>query len=365
MEVGLEHGQRAGDLIEANLKLYFHRFQDEWGVPREEVLRRARKYEAVIWEEEADYGEAMRGVAEGSGLPLDEIVALNVRYEIVYSEYTKLGMERRGLPPPSGCTSIGLLPQRTEEGRLLMAQNWDWIPGVKGLVVQFRIRDGPEVLAFTEAGIVGGKIGLNSHRLGLLINGLVSNEDRWDRLGMPFHVRCWRVLQSETLEEAARHIRENPGSCSANFLLGRVHGGTAELLDLESSPVGVGDLHPEGGVLTHTNHFHRPEDLGIWQPLIEDKTSTFERQSRADEILKSALREGGRVAFEDVRSLLRDHRGRPKSVCRHKEDLVELPPVQRYETVASVIVDVGGGTLQVAEGRPCETAYELFALETQ
>ncbi len=360
-EVGLAHGQAARDLIEANLQLYFHRFQKEWGLPREEILRRARMYEAVIWDQEPDYGDALEGVAEGSGLPLEDLIALNVRYEIVYSEHTKLGKAQRGAPPPGECTSFAVLPERAG-GRLVLAQNWDWIPGIRGLVLQTRVRDGPEVLAFTEAGIVGGKIGLNEHRLGLLINGLLSNEDDWERLGTPFHVRCWRVLQSETVDEARERLEGSAGSCSANFLLAQWGGGEAVAVDVESSPVGTAELRPEEGVLTHTNHFHCEAELGIWQPLILEKTSTFDRHDRIGALMAERLGSGTFDA-EAAIQLLSDHHGRPKSLCRHQEDLVDWPEEQRYETVASVVLDLDARSMLLAPGPPCETEYHRYALE--
>ncbi|MFQ5838426.1 MAG: C45 family autoproteolytic acyltransferase/hydrolase [Thermoplasmata archaeon] len=359
-EVGLLHGELAKDLIQANLKLYFHRFRNEWGLPKEEVLRRARIYEKVIEEVDGAYAEAMAGVAEGSGMSPLEIVALNVRYEIVYSEYSKVGRE---LGLPSGCTALSLLPSKTREGHVLMAQNWDWIPGVEGLVQQYRLPGAPEVLAFTEAGIVGGKMGLNSSGLGLLINGLVSNEDNWERLGMPFHVRCWRILRASTLEEASLHVRNSRGSCSANFLMGQALGKEAEVLDLEACPVGTGELRPEDGVLVHANHFHEAEALGIWQPLMEERTSTFQRQERMDELLGQELEDEGRVGLGHVKRFLRDHEGRPNSICRHQE--VNLPEVQRYETVISIIMDLDERRMLIASGPPCLSKYRVFLLQGQ
>ncbi len=359
-EIGRLHGERARDLIEANIRLYFHRFQHEWGVPREEALRRARMYAEVIEEVSGDYTEAMIGVSDGSGIPFHEIVAINVRYEIVYSEYSRMGKE---VGMPSGCTAIALLPTKTKGGHLLMAQNWDWIPGVRGMILQYRLPRGPEVLAFTEAGIVGGKIGLNSEGLGLLINGLVSDQDRWERLGVPFHVRCWQVLCSDSLEEASLLLKNSPASCSANFMLGQVGGRKARILDLETCPLGTQDIQPKGGLLTHANHFRRREALGIWEPLMEERTSTFERQARVDTLLEEEMRRVEGVGEEELRRLLRDHDGQPKSLCRHPD--TNLPEAQRYQTVVSVVMDLNDRRLMVADGPPCITEYEGFSLNSR
>ncbi|HYS71107.1 MAG TPA: C45 family peptidase, partial [Thermoplasmata archaeon] len=175
-EQGLRHGAAAKDAIAENVRTYFARFEAVGHVSRPEIHRRASAYRRVIAESNADYAAAMDGIAEGSGQELLDIVALNVRYEILYSEFAHLGMEKAAAGPAAagGCTAFALLPSMTANGHLLLGQNWDWIPGVQGAFVHTREPDGLETLGFTEAGIVGTKIGLNSTGLGLVINGLMS-----------------------------------------------------------------------------------------------------------------------------------------------------------------------------------------------
>ncbi len=359
-QVGVEIGRGAKGLIAANRRLYFDRFRKEWGLRRDEVLDRARAYERVIRDADEEYAETMEGVAAGSQEELHDIVALNVRYEIAYSEYARRGQTGAAPAPPEGCTALAVLPSRIRGGRLIMAQNWDWISGVRGLILQGRVGNGPEVLAFTEAGIVGGKIGLNSRGLGLLVNGLHSDRDRWDRLGMPFHVRCWQILRCGTIDEGSRRVREPPGSCSANFLLGQADGVGGRLLDLETSPVGSRELKPREGVLTHANHFHDPEGLGITEPLLDERTSTHQRQERVNRLLGASLGRSRKLDLEGVKRVLRDHDGQPRSICRHPDP--SLPHSESYETIVSIILDLTGSTLLISEGAPCSSAYTAFSL---
>ena len=46
----------------------------------------------------------------------------------------------------------------------------------------------------------------DSAGLGLVINGLLSSEDDWSRVGRPFHARTWEVLCSRTLPQAVEAI---------------------------------------------------------------------------------------------------------------------------------------------------------------
>ncbi|MGQ0798130.1 MAG: C45 family autoproteolytic acyltransferase/hydrolase [Methanobacteriota archaeon] len=356
-EIGEAHGAQARDLVRANRDLYFRRFKEEWGLARDAILERAGAYEAVVRQHAPDYAEAMHGLSDGSGVPLEEIVALNVRYEIVYSEYSRRG-RNEAATLPSGCTALGLLPSRTANGGLLLAQNWDWISGVRPIVLEARARDGPAFLGFTEAGIVGAKVGLNAAGVGLAINGLVSDRDAWDRKGLPFHVRCWRVLHARTLDEAERAVRQEPTSCSANFLLGQALDAGGRLVDIETSPAGSARIEPEDGVLTHANHFHCADALGVGEPLLAERTSTLLRESRMRALLRGAS--ARKVRVEDVASFLRDHEGHPNSICRHPDPA--LREAERYETVVSIILDLGSGELRISSGNPCLAEYRTFSL---
>src|SRR6266542_1643006 len=275
-EVGRAHGEALREPIARNLELYFRRFALEGGVERDEACRRGAAYLTVIDRTAPDYGEMMRGIAEASRRPLNEIAALNARYEILYSEFMRSILALADAPPGDGCTAFAALPETTPDGHLRMGENWDWIPGVEGAITRIDRGDGLRVLCFTEAGIAGGKIGLNSAGLGLAINGLVSDLDSWERLRTPFHVRTWRVLNSRSIDEALPALLSEERSCSANFLIGHMAAdGTAAALDVETSPASAAQIRVRGA-FAHANHFFDPERLGIVQPL-DERSSTYRR----------------------------------------------------------------------------------------
>ena len=360
-EQGLWHGAAAEKAVAENVRTYLERFAAVGKVSRAEVHRRASAYRRVIEKASPDYAAAMDGIAEGSGQEILDVVALNVRYEILYSEFAHRGMERALAGPSAvgGCTSFALLPSLTANGHLLIGQNWDWIPEVRGLVVRRRDGVSPDQLAFTEAGIAGAKIGLNAAGVGLAINGLVSNLDSWSRLRKPFHVRCWEILAARTLPEAELAITSAKRSCSTNFVLAQAGEGGG-VVDLEAAPENECRLEPANGFLAHTNHFSDPDALGIWQPLAEDKPSTFDRHRRIQEVLQGWAAKGRKVAVEDLKRLLRDHENAPRSLCRHQD--LSLAPELRYETVVSVVMDLDAREMYVASGTPCTARYRKLSL---
>jgi isopenicillin-N N-acyltransferase-like protein len=253
-----------------------------------------------------------------------------------------------------------VLPQAAADGHLRIGQNWDWIPGVAGLLQHITRRDGVRILCFTEAGIAGGKIGMNSAGFGLAVNGLLSDRDDWTRLGRPFHLRTWEVLCSTSWPEAVDAVRRGTHSCSANFLIGRAGPpGEGTAMDLEAAPVGVCIHKPVAGRFAHANHFLDPGRLGIWQPLVEERRSTYHRCDRMDRLLADA-QAGGPVGADTLRAVLRDHDEHPESICRHPNQA--LPAQERYQTVASIILDLHAGRMEAAAGPPCVHPYQEFQL---
>ncbi len=358
-DIGYRHGQQAQDKIQHNLEVYFRRFKNETALSRDEALRRAERYLKVIRRVSPGYARAMEGVALGSKTRLLEITALNVRYELMYSQFAKIGL--KPMPRVAGCTAFGAMPEATVNRHLLIAQNWDWIPQVEGLFLKIRPTTGPDILCFTEAGVVGGKIGLNSAGIGLAINGLISNMDDWERLRKPFHVRCSEILGSKTLSQAISRITRGERSCSANFLVGQqTKLGAGKIVDIESAPEATGALSPEDGVLAHTNHFSHPERLGVKQVLDEERRSTLHRFARITQLLRQLRSGNGKMSMTRAEEMLRDHDGKPESVCRHENR--SFPVDERYRTVVSVVMDLYSGQLQTTLGSPCEREYQTLRL---
>ncbi len=328
-EIGYSHGQQAQDKIQRNLEVYFRRFKNETALARDEALARAERYLQAIRRVSPSYARAMEGVALGSKTRLLEITALNVRYELMYSQFAKIGL--RPMQRVDGCTAFGAMPEATVNRHLLMAENWDWIPQVEGLFLKIRPATGPNVLCFTEAGVVGGKIGLNSEGIGLAINGLISNADDWERLRKPFHVRCWEILGSKTLSQAISRVTRGERSCSANFLVGQqTKLGAGKIVDIESSPEATFALYHEDGILAHTNHFSNPRSGN------------------------------GKMSMRRAEEMLRDHDGKPESVCRHENRT--FPTDERYRTVVSVVMDLYTGQLHTTLGSPCEREYQTLRI---
>jgi len=346
---GLQHGVALGEQIAHNVELYYDRFLREGQLEAREARARAATYQPVL--KGHPYYQALAGIAQGSGQALLDVLVLNLRYELLYYQYGVCG-----IGGADGCTSFAVLAEASANGHLLLGQNWDWIPGVKGAVVRTHEADGLETLGFTEAGIVGAKIGLNSAGLGLTINGLLSTVDDWSRPVLPFHVRCYEILRKRSLTEAAAVITDTPRSCSANFLLAQT---PDRAIDIEAAPDAVWAIDPQRGALVHSNHFVDPTGLGIVEPEAERRPHSYTRHARMATLLEARAP----VALGDLEVSLRDHDNFPDSICHHEHP--DDPPAEWLITVTSAIMDLADFSLRLTDGPPCEHLYEVVSLDSR
>jgi isopenicillin-N N-acyltransferase-like protein len=286
-----------------------------------------------------DLADEIAGIAAGAGVDGRELFAANARTEI---------MSGSGAPE---CSVISALPARSGTGGLLLAQNWDWHPGLAPSLVLWTIEqpDGRWLITLTEAGLLG-KIGLNSSGLGVALNILYNSLDGGVG-GLPVHVLLRLLLQRcEDMPSALALIRAARPTGSSCVTLGWQRGADAELVSAELSPGGTTFVSPADGILLHTNHFLAGPAAG--QDLyLRDWPDTAARlgdlRDRAGD---------GTVSPEVIRGALRSHHGGPLSVCCHGEQAARF--ADQSATLASVVLDLGRLEMSLAAGQPCTGQYE-------
>lgn len=353
-ERGLRHGRAFAAAVAHNLETYFRRFEAS-GLPRGEALAEAARWLDAIARANPEYAEEMEGLARGAGRTQAEIALLNARYEIAFTLFGKdAARKEAAVTEASGCTTFGTLPEATADRSVWLGQNWDWLAGIHGrtLILRIRRRARPSLVCLTEAGIVGGKMGVNECGVGLVENGLASSDDGRHPYQKPFHLRCREVLDADRYEDALRSIVDTRRTCSANFVVGHADG---EVIDVETSPDRLTCIHPRDGLVTHSNHFI---GVGHGESQMEKiGPNTLYRASRLERLLRRDL---GRLGLQTMRHALCDHFGAPSAICRHPDE--RQPEARRTMTAASVLIDLGARVMHVASGPPCSHPHEPFAL---
>jgi isopenicillin-N N-acyltransferase like protein len=356
-ERGLQYGAQARAQVHLSVQAYGRVFAHYTGWDWPAVRRAAAAFEAPIAAFRPAYLDEMRGIAEGAGLDLADVLAINVRSEVMYAAKARqapLAERATTRQPPAECSAFAVVPAPgASQPVTLVGQNWDWLlhSAQTMVVLEARQDDGPDFVTVVEAGLLA-KIGLNAAGLGLVTNALVTDADI-GAPGLPYHVLLRAILDCATVTEALQVLQAGTRSSSANYLIAHASGAA---LDVEAAP---GDftrlypLFPDRGLLLHTNHFLSPHflspglhpaDLSLWA-----MPSSAVRLQR--------LRAGAETTatLDDFRGLLADHADYPRSICSHPHP--DDHPLEQGATIASVLMDLTARRVWLAAGNPCQAPY--------
>src|SRR5262245_53992380 len=116
-ERGRAYGTQFKDAIAGFLDREIYRAFIQRPNPKEALLRYAGDCAAVIRDVTPIIHDEMEGMAEGSGLKLEELVLLTLHEELYH---------RGALPKVPHCTAVAAGPPVTT-GRTYVGQTWDWM----------------------------------------------------------------------------------------------------------------------------------------------------------------------------------------------------------------------------------------------
>lgn len=351
-ERGVTHGDTYSNEIANNVDVYDEVFADR-GVSPDEARSLATTAISIIEDQNPKFAEAMRGVAEGSELPLEEIAMVNVRHTIIYSAmsdgFDSDEANESGLA--DGCTSFGVQPERTANNHTYLGQNWDWMNSIELFLMEVHQEDGPNFIALTEAGMISGKFGFNENGIGFVVNGLSTPEDGKHPTRKPSHVRGREIFDAERFDQALAPIVSSARPTSRNYMVAHENG---ELIDIETTPDSFDFIYPNNNFITHANHFEKR--IGIDSQLEKKNPHSIVRGMRARRLFNNA---DGDIGVEFIQSVLRDDFGKPASITRHP-DLDE--DEHASQTNASVIMDLTDKVMYATYGPPDKADYHTYHL---
>ncbi len=349
-ERGRQYGAQARTRIHLSVQAYQRVFAHYAGWDWPAVRRAAAGFEAPVAAFRPAYLDEMRGLADGAGLDLADVLAINVRTEVMYAAKARQApLATRVPPPPAECSAFAVVPVPGGPATTLLGQNWDWLlhSAQTLIVLEARPDDGPDFVTVVEAGLLA-KAGLNAAGLGLVTNALVTDADI-GAPGIPYHVLLRAILDCATVTEALTVLQAGTRSSSANYLIAHASGAA---LDVEAAPGDFTRLYPQfpgHGLLLHTNHFLSPrlppvQDVSLWA-----MPSSAVRLQRLHAGTPTA------PTLDDFRALLADHADYPHSICSHPDP--DDHPLEQGATIASVLMDLNARRLWVAAGHPCQVPY--------
>ncbi|MGW8265846.1 MAG: C45 family autoproteolytic acyltransferase/hydrolase, partial [Longimicrobiales bacterium] len=316
-ERGRTLGRAMADRIHATARMYADAFRKTPTELESEGLR----FRDTVAGFSRSYLTEMEGIAEGAGLPLGSVLAINARSEI--------------RPPTlaTECTSVAF-PASGWYG-----QTWDWAAAQEKLAILVRTlhSDGHRTLTMTEPGMLA-KVGISSAGVSVCLNALTCYEKS---RGVPVHLLLRGALDARTAREADGLVRP-PRGCAGNILLGYRH----RYLDVEHANERAFVL--EGGrPFAHANHYLGAD---ITRRDLPRHRSSLARQARATELLLD-----GPGDLPHLESILADTEG-PLPILRpfgpHEE-------FERYGTVFRICMHPVSGVFRIAEGQADAPHREL------
>lgn len=329
------------------------------------MTREAEKYVARLSVTCPRYLDEIRGIADGAGVGFLDILALNVRTEIMFGLFTEAEAARaRGTTngvngvngvsgkshgesdfPSDGCTSLAFKSTSSS----FLAQNWDWLPtqAPNLIVAHISQPELPDIAMVTEAGIIG-KIGLNSAGVGCCLNAIRARG--LDSTRLPVHFALRTILESQSRSYALSTLRKLGGVAgSAHILVADITGAVG--LEFAGGKERIGEIGPdEKGRVVHTNHLvleHPGVEEPGWLPDSGERLKRITALTDVDGVL------GGKVDFERVVELFKDEEGFPCSINRLQVKEGES------QTLFTIVMDLGRKEALVKVGRPSEGGEEI------
>ncbi|MFH9265888.1 C45 family autoproteolytic acyltransferase/hydrolase [Streptomyces sp. NPDC017546] len=360
LERGRQYGEAVRPQLHAALGYYEEAFGRSAGLTWDQVTARAARWLEPVSAYAPHLVEEMRGIADGAGTGLLDVLALNARGEVIYDKsFAEIAADGHGQrpaeeEPAEGCTSFAAYGPASGDGHVYAGQNWDWRAGVADTVVMIRIVQPPRptLIMQVEAGQIGRQ-GANSAGIAFNANGLGGRFD--DRIGLPQTVVRRTVLDQDNIADALDVLCRTRAHIASNALLTCREGFA---IDLETTPAGHGWMYPTDGLLVHGNHYQAgiPAPLAAagYRPMSSD---SLVRVPRAEQGL-AALRHstGPDESRKLIRRAMSDHLGHPESLCTHPDP--RRPAVEHWTTLVSSLADLTTGDYHVTAGTPCDRAYQ-------
>ncbi len=343
-ECGRQYGAQAESHIRRSLTAYQGIFAHYTGWSWSQVQAKANEHKEAIAGFAPHLLEEMEAIAQGAGVVFADILALNVRTEILNAAIA------RGRA--AECTAFFAPPAITASGHTLIGQNWDWKPAVRDSVVLLEAApvDRPKFITLVEAGLLA-KTGMNGAGIGLATNALVSDMDT-GAAQIPYHVLLRAILEAPTFDAAQEVLDRETYASAANYLIAHRDGSAVNLEALPGERAQVFRTTVSNNGYAHTNHYTCTDPREFTDVGLEQGPDSPVRLSR----MQAALRQHSQaLAVADLKSALADHFNYPFSVCSHPDQT--KPEPEQYASLASVIMDLNTATLWLAKGYPCEASY--------
>ena len=326
-ERGVQYGEQAKEQIDIALSYYKRKFSKKFRW--KEIVDFAERFDDVTQKFSADAMNEIRGIADGSGHDVREIMTINARYELSQFDWQH------------ECTT-GVFIDNKEHNKFIF-KNCDLAKEVKNhLVILHIIRpDGLRALGVAEAGQLV-RDGFNNFGIALVNSALRSGMD-YSGIAVPGTVIRKKIWESKSFAEACNIQRNCFRTVSTNMLIASTEG---IAVDFECYPGGEDEVLPKNKIIATGNRFTiKPSRNRAIDPAID----------RGIQLRNLLENQDNNINLEVLMNILKNHEGYPESICRHADEI-------GHTTVYSIIINLTDCKVYICFGNPCSNAYEEYVL---
>ena len=282
-----------------------------------------------------DIYDEMRGIADGSGIPFDDIVCLNIPAYFMDEYFNQ------------ECSMLMVRGKATVDGNTYVIKNRDMSMNIEQAIIRREYPDGLKMVEINGAGTVTyPACGMNSYGLGVTNTGFWSSKAPSD----VERVDCAHIFlnshillsQCKSAKEALECLKDTPRMNGLNVLL--VDTKDAYCVEMTKDDIVVQE-DDGSGVLFRSNHYISDKFRHL-NPTIEEYASTFMRYDRIKELVEQCY---GRLRFQDLFRIMSDHKNGINAICRHPQGNVLA------QTISSSMFVLEDCEAWTTIGNPCES----------
>lgn len=341
--MGLEHGKLLKKEIAEIVLRMKKNTADNLHKDADQVIREFNayaKFDETIKKYTPELFEEVKGIADGSGQALGDIMVLNLLDEFwVFNDMRDhhhcSGM---GIPSIHGSTAY-------------IAQNLDiesYTEGYQILIRLARYDKSPEQLILTHPGCIAMN-GMNETGIGACMNTLMDLNASSTGLPVAFIVR--RIINSTDKKDLMEFIQNVPHASGQNYIIG-IQG---DVYDFEASANKVVRFNPNyaNGSVYHTNHAIVNEDIKPWFKKLDEKINAGANSMIRLNAVKSRIAHSSTVNDILIKETLRSKDDKNNPVCRTYD------VKHGGFTFGSVIMTLTGRpSMQITAGSPDASEYK-------
>jgi isopenicillin-N N-acyltransferase like protein len=332
-EIGRQWGEGCKKSILQVSENIYNAMASYYRASKEAVVSHAMKFFPAVEEFDPYLIEIMRGQADAAGLSLKEIFTQKCFNELTFCYNNISGL----------CTSFAAAGKATQDGKTILGQNIDFLPGAPIDLLKIHHANGlvQFILSFSNS----SEFTFSSAGIGMCANATIGQDYSFN---IPVGCYLPRVMRERNLHDAMDILKQVARG------LGYYH-----LADINGYMSGIESINndfellsPERDMLLHSNHYITKRFKG------GDTAPQLQPDSypRLDRIRSLMDQHYGHLNIEIIKQILADHDHHPNSICRHIDPAVSISST----TLASFIMVPVEGAIYIAAGRPCEHEYVRY-----